>query len=298
MGSRGAQWLGLREGYVDADGIKTRYLEEGRGEPMLLIHGAIFGSHGSADCWVPIMQNLGKRFHVYALDKVGCGFSDNPKKDEDYTITETVKHAYDFMKSMKMEKAHVAGHSRGGYAVTRLALEHPEMVKTLTIVSSSTLMTPPNPQYEIWEKEAEKLKDERERQRYLVTVNSYSASHVTDAWVEIMAKIVTLPKTREALAKMNGGLRKRFKEELVAKQQETHQWIRSGGLKVPTLIMWGLNDPSATMERCGIPCMNLVMPFVSESEMHVLNHAGHFCYREQPRAFESVLTGFIERHPT
>ncbi len=286
----------MREKYVVANGIRTRYLESGGGEPLLLIHGGNFGSHCSANEWDTNIDSLGKYFHVYAIDKIGCGFTDNPKSDGEYVIGATVRHAHDFLKALKIDKANVVGHSRGGYAATRLALEHPEMVKTLIIVDSSSLMTPPNPLYDQWDREAAKIQDERERQRYLVTVNSYSGTHVTDDYVNLMVKIVNLPKNREATAKMVTGLKKQFKEDLVAKQNESHEWIRGGRLKCPTLIMWGFNDPSATMERCGIPCMNLIMPSMPQSEMHILNQAGHYCFREQPEAFNRVVTDFIRRY--
>ena len=58
----------------------------------------------------------------------------------------------------------------------------------------------------------------------------------------------------------------------------------------------GLSGLRATMERCGIPCMNLILPNVPESEMVILNRAGHMIYREQPEAFEHAVLDFIARH--
>jgi len=286
----------MREDYLVVNGVRTRYLEAGHGTPLLLIHGGNFGKEESANDWDTNIEDLGATFHVYAPDKIGCGFTDNPKRDTEFVIGTTVQHAYDFLEAMKIRETHVAGHSRGGYVATRLALEHPEMVKTLTIVDSSTLMTPPNPQYNLWEKEAAKIPDLRQRVRYLVTVNSYSGAHVTDDFVDLMVRIVTLPKSREAVTKMEGGLKHQFREDLVGKQKDTHERIRAGGLKCPTRVVWGFNDPSATMERCGIPCMNLVLPSVPKSEMHILNHAGHFSFREQPTAFNRGLIDFIGRY--
>ena len=286
----------MTEKYVLANGVRTRYLEEGDDAPLLLIHGGNFGRYSSANDWDTNIDSLARQFHVYAIDKIGCGFSDNPRKDEEYVSGATVQHAYDFLRAMNIDRTHVAGHSRGGYTATRLALEHPEMVKTLIIVDSSSLMTPPNPLYEQWERDAAKIPDLRERYRHLVTINSFRGAHVTEDLVDLMVKIVNLPKSQEAVAKMDAGLREQFRADLVAKQKHTHEWIRAGGLKCPTLIVWGFNDPSATMERCGIPCMNLIMPSVPQSEMHVLNEAGHYCYREQPEAFDTAVTDFIRRH--
>jgi pimeloyl-ACP methyl ester carboxylesterase len=162
-------------------------------------------------------------------------------------------------------------------------------------VDSSSLMTPPNPGNREWEKEAMRLPDPRDQFRYLITVNSYSADHITDHYLDIILEIQALPKTLEARAKWYGGLVEAFGLDLVARQRETHEWIRSGGLACPTLVIWGYNDPSATMERCGIPCMDLILPSVPRSEMHILNHAGHSSFREQPEAFNAAVLDFIRR---
>ena len=87
-----------------------------------------------------------------------------------------------------------------------------------------------------------------------------------------------------------------FKADLVERQQETHAWIREGRLRHPTLVVWAYEDPSATMERCGIPCLNLILPNVVESEMVILNRAGHMVYRERPEAFNHAVVDFIARH--
>jgi pimeloyl-ACP methyl ester carboxylesterase len=284
----------IKEKYVDVKGIRTRYLEAGKGQPLLLVHGGSFGTDSSADSWDTMVDAFAEFFHVFAIDKIGQGFTDNPKRDDEYVIGTAVQHAYDFLNIMGIESAHLMGHSRGGYAVTRLALEHPEKAKVLIIVDSSTLMTPPNPLYDEWAKQAAQIKDIRERERYLVSVNSFKSDHITEKLLDAKVKIVSQPKIQEAKAKMDAGLNKRFKEDLVAKQKETHEWIKAGGLKTPTLIMWGFNDPSATIDRCGIPAMKLILSSVPKSEMHVLNEAGHSCYREQPKAFVTVVTNFIK----
>jgi 2-hydroxy-6-oxonona-2,4-dienedioate hydrolase len=283
------------EKFVDVDGIRTRYLEAGTGDPMVLVHGGNFGMYCLAEDWAPVIDRLATGFRVLAVDKLGCGFTDNPASEGDYLIGSMVDHVYEFLSVLGIDRAHLVGHSRGGYAVTRLAIEHPELVKSLTIVDSSSLVTAPNPLYLQWDEEAAQLSDPRERVRYLVTVNSYSPDHVDDHFVDMMARVIQLPKT-QAAAKVQAEHRARFNEDLVERQKETHEWISSGRISWPTLVMWGFNDPSATMERCGVPCMNLILSNVAASEMHILNRAGHYCYREQPQAFAETVMAFIERH--
>jgi pimeloyl-ACP methyl ester carboxylesterase len=279
--------------YVDVKGIKTRYFEAGEGEPLVLVHGGSFGSHSNAEDWEMNFDTLSRSYHTFAYDKIGMGFTDNPHSDEEYVIGANVQHLYDFMEAVGIDSAHVAGHSRGGYAVTRLALEHPDVVRSLIIIDSSTLMTPPNPIYDEWDRQAAQIPDPREAMRHRITSNSFTGEHITDRYLDVCLEIKGMDKTAEANAKMKSGLVDQFKTDLVAKQKETHEWIMDGGIKAPTLVIWAYNDPSATMERCGIPCMQLIMSSVPDSEMCIINQSGHSVFREQPDAFHDAVTNFI-----
>src|SRR5215475_13283144 len=70
------------EKYIDVDGIKTRYFEKGSGLLVVLFHGGHFGSRDAADCaedWSLNFDGLVERFHVFAVDKIGQGFTVNPQ---------------------------------------------------------------------------------------------------------------------------------------------------------------------------------------------------------------------------
>ena len=69
------------EKFVDVDGIRTRYFDKGDGPVVVLFHGGHFGSNDAADCaedWGLNFDGLAKWFHVYAVDKIGQGQTDNP----------------------------------------------------------------------------------------------------------------------------------------------------------------------------------------------------------------------------
>lgn len=282
--------------FVDVRGVRTRYFEAGQGEPMVLVHGGQFGNSYNAEDWEHSFPLFARDFHVYAIDKVGQGFTGNPLRDEDYLIGTTVQHLYSFLKAVGIERAHLVGHSRGGYTVTRLALEHPEVVRCLLIVDSRSLMAPPNPVYAEWDAEAARIADPRERAAHPLVRNSYSPTHITEHYVDVIVEVDSLPKTRAGTAKMAQML-PQFQQDLVARQKETHQWVREGRLKAPTLIMWGYNDPSAKFDPVGIEALRLILPSVPRSQMHILNHAGHHCFSEQPQAFVAAVTSFIRSSP-
>ncbi len=284
----------MEEKYIEVNGIRTRYLEAGAGEPLLLVHGGHFGMNDSANDWDTVIDGFARDFHVIAPDKIGLGFSDNPRRDRDYLMKTMVQHVYDFLCTVGIDRSHVVGHSRGSYAVIRLALEHPEAVNTLTIVDCGTLVLARNPIYDQWEAEAALIPDKRERTRYSWAANSFSPAHITDDLLDRLLTIDGLPKSQEAVEKMKAGLMQQFKEDLAVEQKETQERIKKGEIKVPTLIAWGYNDPSAKLDPMGYTVLRLFFESTPKCEMHILNQAGHWSFREQPESFVTVVAGFIK----
>ena len=72
-------------------------------------------------------------WNLVAIYKLGEGYTDNPRRDEDYTMDAVVQHAYKTLRILGIDSAHLIGHSRGGYLTCRLTVEHPELVKSCVI---------------------------------------------------------------------------------------------------------------------------------------------------------------------
>lgn len=287
------------EKFVDVDGIRTRYFEKGSGPVVVLFHGGHFGSHDAADCaedWSLNFDGLAQWFKVFAVDKIGQGFTDNPKRDEEYTMAAAVQHAYGFLKALGLRGAHPVGHSRGAYLVARLALEHPELFSTCILVDTNTLApgisknetvmaNPPLPRLG------------RESQRWVLQKYSYGYEHITEEWLDVMMRVAALPKYQEAVKKMEDvGLRTtRFLPHLARQKDETLGIIRDRGFGIPTLLAWAYNDPTATIDQ-GHALFDLIAGNTPDSRMYIFNRAGHFSYREHPAEFNEMLRGFIQRN--
>ncbi|MBI2360382.1 MAG: alpha/beta hydrolase, partial [Deltaproteobacteria bacterium] len=236
------------EHFVDVHGIRTRYFDKGSGEVLVLFHGSHFGTTdacNSAIDWELNFDRLAQWFRVIAIDKLGQGHTDNPKSDDDYTMAAVVRHAYQFLAAMGLTNAHVIGHSRGGYLVARLTLEHPEVIRSCTIINSGTLAPGPS-KTEYIMANAPKPRLSRESQRWVDEHYSYSSKHITDSWVDAAVEIANLPKYRESVTKMedHGLKRSRFMPQLALEKEETLNWIMQGRLKIPTLVIWGYTDPT------------------------------------------------------
>lgn len=126
----------LRQNWIDAGGIRTRYAEIGeRGKPVLIM------LHGTGGSWEAFCANLsahGEHFHCFALDLVGSGLSAHP--DYDYEIPVYVRHVHDFMDAVGVEKSAFIGVSLGSWIAARFALTHPGRTTSLTLLSAAGLM--------------------------------------------------------------------------------------------------------------------------------------------------------------
>jgi 2-hydroxy-6-oxo-6-(2'-carboxyphenyl)-hexa-2,4-dienoate hydrolase len=286
--------------FIDVDGIRTRYFDKGSGEVLLLVHGSHFGTPDACESaldWEFNFDTLARSFRVIAMDKLGQGYTGNPKTDTDYTMAATVNHAARLVETLGLKNVHVIGHSRGGYVVARLTLDHPELVRSCVIIDSGTLAPGPS-KTEYIMKEAPKPRLSRESQRWCIEHYSFRPDHITQIWLDEAENIAKSTKYQETVRKMEdeGFKRKQFFTHLAVHKEETLNWIIQGRLTQPTLLVWGYNDPTAELKR-GQMHFELIADANPNSEMHIINRAGHFCYREQPETFNQVIKGFVENAP-
>ncbi len=118
-------------GTFDANGVKIRYVTQGEGEPVVLIHG--LAASAFTNWQLPgIMTALAKDHRVIALDLPGHGGSDKPEKPEAYG-PQMAKDVVLLMDHLKIKKAHVVGYSLGGMITVKFLTMHPDRVLSATV---------------------------------------------------------------------------------------------------------------------------------------------------------------------
>jgi 2-hydroxy-6-oxonona-2,4-dienedioate hydrolase len=287
------------EMWLDVDGIRTRYFDQGEGEQVVMIHGAQVGASdgaSSAKTWALNFPVLKAWHNVIAFDKLGQGYTDNPKSDADYTMHAIVQHAIGFLDKLGKKPYHVVGHSRGGYVVSRLSLERPDLVKTCICVSSGTL-SPGTTRTRIVHKDPPQPQLTRESIRWFCECYSYNPKIVTEDWLDGSLAIAETEKNKLAVAKMGreGLSRKQFLPQLAKQRSETHRWLLQRGMPCPTLVVWGYNDPAADIEN-GMQLIELFMAKQRDTEVRIFNKSGHFVMREHPAAFNRVVDTYVSAH--
>jgi 2-hydroxy-6-oxonona-2,4-dienedioate hydrolase len=124
--------VAFTQGYVDAAGIRTRYIQAGPKDAPTLIM-----LHGLGGSWENMFGNVrahAAHFNTIAFDLVGHGFSSKP--DKILEIADYVAHLKNFMDALRIDRASFIGLSLGSWITTKFATLHPDRVNKVTMVSA------------------------------------------------------------------------------------------------------------------------------------------------------------------
>lgn len=105
----------------------------GSGSPVLLLHGY----PQNLSMWAQVAPALADDYTVVCADLRGYGDSDKPSQDEDlanYSFRQMAQDQVDVMRTLGFERFHVVGHDRGARTAHRMALDHPEAVRSLALL--------------------------------------------------------------------------------------------------------------------------------------------------------------------
>ena len=103
------------------NGLDIHYRDEGKGFPIVLIHGA-FSSLHTFDTWV---EHLKKDYRVIRYTLPGFGLT-GPCPDEDYSMQKHMSYLMGLLDKLEIDRCHIAGNSLGGWLTWESVLKHPE----------------------------------------------------------------------------------------------------------------------------------------------------------------------------
>jgi pimeloyl-ACP methyl ester carboxylesterase len=116
--------------FFNSNGVKIYYTEQGRGEPVVLVHG--FAVNDMLQWSIPgVTRNLAADYRVITMNCRGHGRSGKPHDVKMYGM-EMVEDIVRLLDHLKIKKAHVVGYSMGGFITLRLAIAHPDRLLSAT----------------------------------------------------------------------------------------------------------------------------------------------------------------------
>jgi pimeloyl-ACP methyl ester carboxylesterase len=118
--------------YLTLDGLKYHYLDEGTGDPLVMLHGNPTWSF----YYRALIAGLRTTHRVIAPDHMGCGLSDKPQ-DYPYTLEQHITNLEALLDSLKLERITLFLHDWGGAIGMGYALRHPERVKRFVIFNTA-----------------------------------------------------------------------------------------------------------------------------------------------------------------
>jgi len=242
-----------------------RFLERGRGEAVVLLHGLF----GQPENWRPILENLANEFHLFApqlpLDR-------QPMRDSrsSPSIHQLTDHVKSFFDAVGIERAVIGGNSLGGQVAIDFCLRYPEHAERLVITGSAGL-------FERSLSGGSIPKVTRQFIREKACEVFYDPSYVTEELIdEVQAMLMDRTYVRFLIRVAKAARDYNVKSELEK-------------LKLPALIVWGQDD-------------KITPPVVAQEFKEHLDHAqlvflercGHSPPIEQPEAFSRILREFLK----
>ena len=118
--------------FVDLDGLKYHYVDEGRGETLLMVHGNPTWSFA----WRNLIKDLSRDYRVLAVDHMGCGFSDKPQ-DYPYRLRQHIENLQRFVETLELTHITLFGHDWGGAIGMGAAVLQPDRFSRFVLFNTA-----------------------------------------------------------------------------------------------------------------------------------------------------------------
>jgi pimeloyl-ACP methyl ester carboxylesterase len=245
---------------------KFNYIEEGEGEPLVMLHG-LFGALSNFRDLLDHFK-LSNKVVIPMLPLFDLNILET-------TVSGLAKYVHKFIEARGYQHVHLLGNSLGGHVALVYLLKHPDApVSSLTLTGSSGLFE--NGMGETYPK-----RGDYEYIRKKTELTFYDPAMATKELVDEVFEIVgNRLKVIKIIALAKSAIRHNLGEEL-------------SDIKTPTLLVWGQND-TITPPMVGEEFHKLI----PNSELHFIDKCGHAPMMEVPGEFNTILHGFLDKLKT
>jgi pimeloyl-ACP methyl ester carboxylesterase len=276
----------MKPRHLSIHGHRVSVRVAGKGPVLLLVHGMA----GSSMTWKWVLPALAQRFTVVAPDLLGHGESGKPRRGE-YSLAAHANLLRDVMHVLGHEHATFVGQSLGGGIAMQLAYQYPEHCDRLVLVGSGGLgrevnailrgLTFPGAEYVFPLVCAPFVRDTGNRvASWLHQIGVRPSPVVEEVWRSFTSLVET--DTRKAFFRTLSSVVDLGGQAVTANDR---LYLAS---QVPTLIVWGRNDPFIPVSHA--IAAHAAMP---GSRLEIFEDVGHFPHCEAPQRFADVLVDFM-----
>ena len=269
---------------VDASGTRFAYVEQGRGQPVVFVHGSV----ADYRIWDAQMTPFSAHYRVVAYSR--RYHYPNPSADAT-AAANSARHAADladFIDALKIAPAHVVGHSSGGAVAAYLVRDRPELVRSVVLAEPATFgVIAQHP-------EAKALADERGaamapvKQAIEASNNDEAVRKYLDYWLAPRGFAGLSASDRAVVLANAGSLPPEFRAAAPAKPFNCED---AGKIEKPTLLLGG----GATI-RVFTVVLDEFAKCLPKAERVALAGTAHGVQLENPKAFNEAVLKFLAKH--
>jgi pimeloyl-ACP methyl ester carboxylesterase len=278
----------VQDKFVTIDGFGVRYIEEGEGPAVILLHGASLGS--SADVFIRNLAPLARAgFRAIAFDQPGFGLSDVPTDLSPAYRRDSIPK---FMDAVGLKQAALVGHSQAGNPAVQLALADPSRYSHIIVLGTGSLLPPIDGGGEGNEGAAQQRLERRMAQaepsiddtRKLLEANLFHHELIT-ADELALRHVRSIGRNFEAFV-----ARSQAAEASPPKQPKAPLWQRLTELKMPLLMIFGREDRAKAAERA-----TLLKEKFPHLNLHIVNGCKHLVPWDAADEFIRLAVPFLKQ---
>lgn len=264
--------------FVTAGELRLHYHEAGHGPVLLCIHGGAPGAFGWGN-FGRNMEALSQHFRVLVLDLPGYGLSDKPDLETGRNAMYT-RAVVDMLDALGIEAAHVLGMATGGAVAIRLAVDHPDRVRDLVLVSAAGGRTT----FAVRPRETASRVyyggegPSRAKMRAYLEQLVHDPAVITD---EVLEERYLASVEPEFMAKAPEG-------RTATRHTPDDLWKRLDEVEARTLVVWGRENRAQSWENAVHMASR-----IQRSQLHVYGECGLWVPYERMHEFNELVTAFL-----
>ncbi len=267
------------QGYIDARGVRTRYLRAGApgAPPLVLLHGTT----GHIETYMRNIAEHAHHFDVIAIDMLGHGYTGKP--DTDYEIAQYAAHLRDVLDALKLDSVLLSGQSLGGWVAGQFCLDYPGRVRRLCLNTTGGAHSSATGMKAVYDKTlaaAQNPTPEVVRQRLAILMSNPAA--VTDELVATRRRAYLVPGMAEATRRILCLQIPDIRQRNIIPDEE---WSR---IEVPTLVLWTTDDPTFP-----VSVGEKLAGLIRGSQLAILSGCGHWPQWEKAEEFNRIHVRFM-----